>query len=228
VSAAWRSSSIATDGRVVATLRRKPVTASKRQNRAASGLTDGGAGSPGNSSWTSGRICATWEAPVPSWARSVSGGPSRSSARSTCTHGQYAGAPPASQQRPQRTRKPRVRAAEANSSASQLFPIPGSPARTKSRPRPEAASSRPVKSASISRSRPTNAVASGDRERWSVSRGSAREPIRCGYCPPPRELWHGNPAQGRRPALSNPAGTHGVSCIAAMPFLAAERARLSP
>ena len=71
--------------------------------------------------------------------------------RSACTHGQYAGAPPASQQRPTRTCAPPSRARSSSSSASRLLPMPGSPASSTRRPWPASASSSAPSSCSSSR-----------------------------------------------------------------------------
>ena len=104
---------------------------------------------------TSGTSSATSAAPAPSSARSCSGPRSRTQERSACTHGQYGGAPPASQQRPQSTSAP-------------LSTRPGSPAPLRDgscrcparRRRPGAARGRRAlpsapRSAASSRSRPT-------------------------------------------------------------------------
>ena len=56
-------------------LRRNSAVASSRRNCAPSESREGGSGSPGSSSRSSGRIWASSTAPVPSWARSSSGAP---------------------------------------------------------------------------------------------------------------------------------------------------------
>jgi hypothetical protein len=75
------------------------------------------------------------------------------------TQGQNAGAPSPSQQRPQKVRAPRVVAAAASSSARRVFPIPGSPASSTTRPRPARPASRSASRAASSPLRPTNGAA---------------------------------------------------------------------
>ena len=110
-------------------------------------------------------------------------------ARDDGAHGQYAGAPPASQHRPQKVRIPFSRASLATSSASLLFPIPGSPVRYQTEPRPSATSSMASVRRMTSRLRPTmEDCANGcprarsyhalARERTGARRDATREP--CG------------------------------------------------
>ena len=60
--------------------------------------------------------------------------------RRASAHGQYGGDPSRSPERPQRTRTFRLAALAANSWASVVFPIPGSPATSTTWPRPRSAS----------------------------------------------------------------------------------------
>ena len=119
-------------------------------------LQRGGLRQVGEALPSSGRICAAPRPPAPSPSAAPSS-LSRARARSDCTHGQYAGAPPASQQRPTRISAPRAVAC-AISSARRLLPMPGSPPSRNTRPRPANVSSRPVATSASSRSRPTNAL----------------------------------------------------------------------
>ena len=80
----------------------------------------------------------------------------RASGPSSSIHGQYAGAPPVSQARPQLVTNPCAVARATTSSASRVLPMPGSPLRTRSTPRPPVAASRLRSRASISRPLPTN------------------------------------------------------------------------
>lgn len=123
------------------------------------GVQRGGSGRFGSMSRSSEMIWATSAAPAPSSRSNLSGSRPRIRARIDWTHGQYAGAPPASQQRPHSTRAPRSRAIDPSSSASLLFPIPGSPASRNRRPSPARAASSPSTRAVSSASRPTKTEA---------------------------------------------------------------------
>ena len=76
-SAACRSSRTSTVGRAAHTLRRNSAVAQSSRNRAPSESREGGSGSPGSSSRSSGRIWASSTAPAPSCARRSSGADSR-------------------------------------------------------------------------------------------------------------------------------------------------------
>ena len=149
-----------TSGRSAVACRRHPVMASKMAKRAAS---DGREGAGGGAvvprrSARSGASWASGSAPAPSQAARARSSRSSARTRIAWAHGQNGGAPPASQQRTQSTRAPRWLAAwSARCSASQVLPIPGSPATSSSRTLPPSASSRPAASSASSRSRPTNA-----------------------------------------------------------------------
>jgi hypothetical protein len=122
----WMSSRMTTRPFLSATPRTASVTSSKTRNR-----------SSGDS--------------MP--ASRMSG--STPSERSTWRHGQYAGAPSASTQRPHATAVPPARATPASSWASRVLPIPGSPTQRTSRPAPSRAASSHARNASSSRRRPT-------------------------------------------------------------------------
>ena len=142
-------------------LARKEAVESKSRNLAPSGSMEGAGGRSGKSSLSSGSIWAMSAAPGASSSRIRSLSPSRICARRAWTHGQYAGAPPASQQRPQRTFAPRAWASDVGSSASLVLPIPGSPAIKNTDMRPARAPSNAVRNSASSRSRPTNDSAGG-------------------------------------------------------------------
>src|SRR5574341_204722 len=116
-----------------------------------------------------GTTWATGAAPAPSCADRVSSSQPSARAPMTCAHGQNGGAPPPSQQRPQRTLIPRWRACADSCSASQVLPTPGSPAIRNRRPRSPTASSRAARSSATSRSRPTNTRPAAS---WAGSRTS--------------------------------------------------------
>ena len=78
----------------------------------------------------------------PSMAASCPGASSAASWRTTWAQGHNAGAPSPSWQRPQATPMPAAAARRAASSASRVFPIPGSPATSTTRPRPPRAPAR--------------------------------------------------------------------------------------
>ena len=158
-SAQCRSSSTRTKGWLWAEPRRNRLAASSSRKRACSESPDCTAypracGSCASSGRRAARsvACGICAAPV--------GSVPRACARSSCTHGQYAGAPPPSQHRPQRTRAPRALASDAISSASRVLPMPGSPAMMNTRPWPARASSKPSRSCASSNSRPTNGLGS--------------------------------------------------------------------
>ena len=93
---------------------------------------------------------------VPSCAARSDGGAVSARPRITCTHGQNAGAPSPSNARPHKTSEPRSAASPATRSAMRVLPMPGSPERRKSEPRPFSAASTAARSSPTSRSRPTN------------------------------------------------------------------------
>lgn len=156
ISAQCKSSRISSSGRWAAAVRKKPVTLSNNRKRAASGSTSGGVGRSGRRSRIAGTIWAMSAAPAPISVPS--------SRRSGCRRAppgpraQKAEAPSPSQQRPHSTRAPCAVAWAANSSASRVLPMPGSPATSTTPPRPAAALSRSAVSAASSASRPTNGV----------------------------------------------------------------------
>jgi len=147
---------IITSGSASEALLRNPVNVSNSRKRATSGEAGSGGGRSGNRSRSSGSSCASSRPPRVVSAFNGSGPRSRTRPRSDWIHGQYAGAPPASQQRPHSTRAPADSALAANSSASLVLPIPGCPPSSRSFPRPDIASSTALSSAPISDSRPTN------------------------------------------------------------------------
>ena len=112
---------------------------------------------------------------------------SRTQERSACTHGQYGGAPSASQQRPQSTSAPLSAARLASSSARRLLPMPGSPPTTSE---PSAAGQRVARararSVASSRSRPTKTLSGrleGRRRRRCAAEGlvtAGREEVESG------------------------------------------------
>src|SRR5262245_24842864 len=63
---------------------------------------------------------------------------------------------------PHRARTPRRSARRTNSSATRVFPTPGSPASRKSLPWPSSTGARPASSAASSRARPTNTLPTSD------------------------------------------------------------------
>ena len=148
-SAAWRSSRTTRIGLRAAASARSARSASNRRNRCAS------------------RSSVAGSAPVPASvsqsgprsrrSRSFGAGSSGASARSTWIHGQRSGAPPPSQAAPHATETPRVAAPAATSSASRVFPMPGSPETRNRLPRPESSPSSATVSSDSSRSRPTKA-----------------------------------------------------------------------
>ena len=76
--------------------------------------------------------------------------------RTTCIHGQYAGSPSCSGQRPHSTPASGRDVQARNSSSSRVFPMPGSPTIATSWPVPAVALSRAPASSPISTSRPMN------------------------------------------------------------------------
>ncbi len=104
--------------------------ASKRWNLSASGVAD---------------------EPAPAASRSRS----PPSERTAWIHGQYAGAPPCSQQRPGATCQPSAAASRVSSCIKRVLPMPGSPLSRNRAPRPAVASASPLRSSWSSASRPT-------------------------------------------------------------------------
>ena len=114
-----------TSGRCSATVASSVASASKSRKRAWSeSSSDGCAGAPSVSA-SSGSRPAIQGAPAPSASPRLLRSACRASARPTCTQGQYAGAPPPSQQLPQAQVAPRVAACSTNSRASAVLPMPG-------------------------------------------------------------------------------------------------------
>ena len=143
-SAAWRSSRTIITGCSLDTSSRNAATSSNSRKRSASGSaadeTDERRG----------------ERVVASSFAGASASKSPPAARTTWTHGQYAGAPPPSQHRPSNTDQPSALADAARTSISRLLPIPGSPQTRKTAPWPSLASANAAPSSSSSRVRPTN------------------------------------------------------------------------
>ena len=146
-----------TSGVRAAAARKNRAMASKSRKRACAELSDGSAGSPGNRCRSSGTSAATETAAGPSSSASADGSRSMSNGRSTSIHGQYAGAPPASQQRPHITRALSPTRAHS-SSASLVLPMPGSPTSRNNRPRPSRASPSAASRAASSASRPRSSM----------------------------------------------------------------------
>lgn len=150
-SASCKSSRTMTSGCSRAASLSSVATASKSRKRACSGsmcaLDSGASDDP------SGRIRAISAERL---RERTPGGPdSARTSRMTWIHGQWAGAPPPSQHRPHRTRIPFAVARLVASSASHVLPMPGSPVKSKSRPRSARAASIAERISASSRFRPT-------------------------------------------------------------------------
>ena len=161
-SAQCRLSNTSNSGAAAAARFQKLATASNRRNRACAASIIGGAGSqPGTRSRISGTISASAAASRAATRCTVSLSAPASQACTICCHGQYAGAPGSSLQRPQNTVMPRASACSARRSAVCVLPMPGSPA---SAAVPPAAARARVSKASrtaSSRWRPTKRSLSG-------------------------------------------------------------------
>src|SRR5258706_2440323 len=90
----------------------------------------------------------------PMRAASASASSPRHMLRKTWMKGQYDGAPPTSEARPQCTETPRPATERESSSASRVLPIPGSPVMRNRPPRPASRSTTPLSSSASSASRP--------------------------------------------------------------------------
>jgi len=182
-SAVCRSSSRTTSGSRAAVVRRKTVTASKSAKRACSDSRSPASGRSRRSR-SSGASWATHRAPAPSSARKASSSRSAASARTICTHGQNAGAPPPSQPRAQATRWPSAAARSPSAVAKRVLPMPGSPVSSTRPPWPADVSSSVASRSASSRARPrrgSSPVAPTASERWltaSPTGGTLRAPSR--------------------------------------------------
>jgi hypothetical protein len=128
-----------------------PPNRSKATNRD-SGSSDSGRSSPPSS----GSLRASQEPPRVSASCSRGLSSAAGHSRTTCRHGQKAGAPPAEGARTDTTGQPRARASWPNSSSNLVFPIPGSPPTRPTAACPDRAAVSTPTSAASSPARPTN------------------------------------------------------------------------